>query len=117
MWAVPPGWEYLEPNKDRAADVSGLQNAMTSRRRWSAKREGDWSTLYPEIVDDNFVAIDYALTRTAELRKKHAAAIPDLNLHWRELLPMPAPAAGLIQPPPPQDKSDDGGVEKDKVDA
>jgi lambda family phage portal protein len=82
-----PGWPYIEPLKDRAAELLGVRNALTSHRRRCSERGTDWNDLSKEIVEDNAELISKAFLKAEELNKKH----PGLGVSWREIAMLPTP--------------------------
>ena len=83
----PPTFPYIEPMTDASSDLLQQRNGLNSPRRIQAARGRDWDDVSTEIVDDNFMAIDKAIAKAAEINAKH----PDSNVHWRELISLPTP--------------------------
>jgi capsid protein len=82
-----PGWPYIEPLKDRTAELLAVRNALTSHRRRCAERGADWEDLSTEIVEDNALMIVKAQEKAVELNKK----FPGLGITWREVACLPTP--------------------------
>jgi lambda family phage portal protein len=90
-----PGWPYLDPQKDRAADLMATRNAQTSQRRVHHERGDDWDTVSTEIVEDNSLAIKKAKLEARVLNQD----IEDESerVHWRELISLPTPDGVMIK--------------------
>jgi lambda family phage portal protein len=87
QWHLP-GWPYIEPIKDAAGDLLLLKNVMTSPRRYHASRGQEWSDVYSEAINDNGQAIRAAMKEAIAI---NANAPAGQEVHWRELLSLPAP--------------------------
>ena len=83
----PPGWAYIEPLKDRSAELLAVRNALTSQRRRCAERGTDWDDLSTEIVDDNALMITKAHAKASDLNQEN----PGLDVTWREVACLPTP--------------------------
>jgi lambda family phage portal protein len=89
----PPAFAYLEPLTDASADLLQQRNALNSSRRIHAARGREWKVVAQEIVADNGMAIEMALTKAAEINAK----FPDAEVHWRELISLPTPDGVTVQ--------------------
>ncbi len=78
-----PGWESIEPWKDAQANQLRM-NSTSSPRRVLAESGQDWEEVVTERVDDNGLAIDLAMTRCDETKKRFPQFAEDVN--WREFL-------------------------------
>lgn len=88
----PPGYPYIEPAKDAAADVIKGANSLESGRRFASRVLGiGWEEHVEEVVEDRSYAIARATEEVIELRKRfpNEQAIQDLTYH--HLFPFPAP--------------------------
>jgi lambda family phage portal protein len=84
-----PAWPYIDPQKDAAADLLRVRNGLASHRQLCHERGDDWGELSHNIVDDNFVAIQYAVKRAREMNAGSTDASE--KVHWRELISLPTP--------------------------
>lgn len=82
-----PGWPYLEPMKDAAADLLQQRNALNSPRRIQAMRGREWNDIVAEIVEDNSTAIRAAKREAASINQSEGGD----PVHWRELISLPTP--------------------------
>lgn len=80
----PPTWPYIEPLKDASADLLRLSNGLISPRRLHAERGRESEEIAAETIADNSAAIKAAITEAAKLTKETG-----VDVHWREILPMP----------------------------
>jgi lambda family phage portal protein len=85
----PPGFPYVDPQKDAAAELLRERNGMTSHRRLCHDRGEEWTELVTEIIEDNFFGIRQAIQKARILNKD--AEDPTEKVHWRELLPQATP--------------------------
>ena len=86
-WNLPT-FSYIEPKADAEGDVIRLQNALTSRRRLHAERNGEWEEIRDEIIEDNAAAIEQASRRAERI---NAANPEGVKISWRDLISLPMP--------------------------
>ncbi|QGJ70618.1 Phage portal protein, lambda family [Planctomycetales bacterium 10988] len=105
-----PGWPYIEPLKDTQADVLRLKNVLISPRRVHSERGRDYDVIVKETIEDNASAIEAAYLKAEELKERLG-----IELHWRELLPLPMPE-GVSKPsqPKPTPAEDQQDEEEDE---
>ena len=82
-----PAWPYIEPLKDRSAELLSVRNALTSQRRRCQERGVEWDELTGEIVEDNAALITKAWEMAEQLNKQHVG----LDVNWREVAMLPTP--------------------------
>lgn len=85
----PPAWPYIEPMKDRSAELLAVRNGLTSQRRRCSERSCTWDDLSTEIVEDNALAITKAKLRAREMNQD--VSDPSERVTWREVLSLPTP--------------------------
>ena len=94
-----PAWPYIDPYKDTMADDLQVSRGHMAPSELQASRGRDWDRVSRKSVDDNFKAIDYALTRAKELNDKHS---PERAIFWRDLLNLPTGDQMNSRFPPPE---------------
>ncbi len=85
----PPGWPYLDPQKDAAADLLRTRNAQISQRRRCHERGMVWERECHDIIDDNALAITAAKLKAREMNQD--VEDDSEKVHWRELIALPTP--------------------------
>jgi len=108
---IRPTYPYIEPKKDAEADVIRLDNRLTSPRRQTAERGGQWAVLSREISEDRALHIRNAIKVHRELIKTHPEAE---TLPWQYLLS--DDSAMPVAPMPVDDAADDELDDKDTDD-
>lgn len=86
----PPGWAYLEPHKDAAADLLRESNMLVSPRRRCAERGWEWDAIYRETIEDRAAAISMAIAAASKINADFELA-GESAVRWRDLAPLPAP--------------------------
>lgn len=103
----PPGWPYIQPTEDAAADLLRARNGLSSRRRIANERRLDWGDLSTEIVEDNALAITKAMATASAINAQ--IKDPADRVSWREVLSMPTPDGVQIGVSPPAQKPQPNG--------
>jgi capsid protein len=86
-----PGWPYIEPVKDRTADLIGDSSMQTSpRRRCTERGNGEWPEIVRETIEDRALAIRSALEEAKKLNTENMLQGSDV-VSWRDLAPLPTP--------------------------
>jgi len=82
-----PGWPYVDPTKDVAADKEQLSHGLNSPRRVVAQRGHDWKQLVRETVEDRSYAIRQAIREAKEVADETGEPVA-----WREMLHLSPPS-------------------------
>ena len=80
-----PEWQYLDPEKDAAADVLRIEKLLASPRQVAAERGRDHQRILSESIEDRGKMIEAAMAEAARLGE---------DITWQDVL-------GLDTPPPP----------------
>ena len=82
-----PGWPYVDPTKDVAADKEQLNHGLSSPRRIVAQRGHDWKQLVRETVEDRSYAIRQAIAEAQAVNSETGELVS-----WREMLHLSPPS-------------------------
>lgn len=94
---LPPGWAWVDPEKDLSAKLTALDAGLTSKAQICAEQGEEY---------ENIRAV-----RAKEIEDDAAAGLPEVRSnHTRDPMPAPAPAS------PPQPAPDDTEDETDAAD-
>ena len=85
-WEMP-GWLYVDPTKDVAADKEQLNHGLNSPRRIVAQRGHDWQQLVRETVEDRSYAIRLAIAEAKDVNAETGERVS-----WREMLHLSPPS-------------------------
>ena len=80
------GFAYIEPSKDALADKVRSESAVASLGGLADEKGIDWDDLSSAIVDDRAKLIEKAWLKAQEMKGR------GIDVHWRELAPMPTPS-------------------------
>jgi len=82
----PPAWSYIDPEKERKAQILAGRNGASSWRRIHADQGQHFPEELEHIVEDN-AAVIRAAKRMADVLNAEL----DLELTWREVFSLPLP--------------------------
>lgn len=85
-WEMP-GFPYVDPTKDVAADKEQLNHGLSSPRRVVAQRGHDWKQLVRETVEDRSYAIRQAIAEAQAVNSETGELVS-----WREMLHLSPPS-------------------------
>lgn len=90
-WMLP-GWPYVDPQKDAAADQVRLQNGLASPRRVQGERGFTWEHTAREIVEDYGLIISLALEKAEEINSTY----PNAGVSWRDVANLSVPSGAQV---------------------
>lgn len=83
-----PGWDYIEPTKDTAADLAQVGNGLISQARRCAKRNIVWENEERTILQERTTSIRLALSAVQQINQEFSLDGAE-RVSWREIVAMP----------------------------
>jgi capsid protein len=84
-----PQWPYVEPLKDRLADIADVGNCLSSAREVDARNGRKFFNKVDLVIEERAYAIDKAIQVAAKLNAKHKDN--QVPVRWDQLFCFPSP--------------------------